>query len=400
VCTGLPKESQFQLVTLIKQMIEEVAFVPVGLRDLHINQVGTLRLFEQAEGVKSLVTVFQNSIMHGSTAIRIDAAICFKYLIELAKPEAMKKELIKICGALIRVVNDKFPPELKLEIFRALRLMMLKNSPSMRAMVAQLQTTFLKAFNDPAADLEVRNTVVSNLLLLVKLVPKCDPIVKELTTSLDQERVERESKTQVSEVLAYICKERGDKIAPKIAEGVLSTLKDMIDDNIFSETLNHRTKANIAAAYAFLGAHHSPKEEWAALFDQYDEDSVITATGVKVAMLLSGKLDHKAEQVHAHLRQLLDVDLFSVFSESGPSGESEHSAINNLKDNLSIVTHFGNTIVRKFADETFYENYCNIVAGAFSQLAANQSKQEQFVYAQINDCIATLPIIERFNTQG
>jgi len=59
---------------------------------------------------ESLVVVFQNSIMHGSTPIRVDAAVCFKYLVQLSKPDAMKKELIKICGALVRVVNDKFPP--------------------------------------------------------------------------------------------------------------------------------------------------------------------------------------------------------------------------------------------------------------------------------------------------
>jgi hypothetical protein len=35
-------------------------------------------------------------------------------LIDFSKPEAIKLEVIKICGALIRVVNDKFPPALKL----------------------------------------------------------------------------------------------------------------------------------------------------------------------------------------------------------------------------------------------------------------------------------------------
>lgn len=131
-------------------MIEHLAFDTVDPeRDLYINSCGTLKLFEQAEGVKSLVVVFQNSIMHGSTPIRIDAAVCFKYLVELSKPDAMKKELIKICGALIRVVNDKFPPELKLEIFKALQIMMNKFGVLIKAMLPQLQTTFLKAFNDP-----------------------------------------------------------------------------------------------------------------------------------------------------------------------------------------------------------------------------------------------------------
>jgi hypothetical protein len=135
ICNNLPKESQFQLVTLIRSMIEEVALRFTGMGEYYINEVGTLKLFETPEGVKSVVTVFQNSIMHGSTAIRIDAATCFKYLIQLAKPQAMLKEMIKICGALIRVVNDKFPAELKLQIFQALKLTMLRCGAPIRAML-------------------------------------------------------------------------------------------------------------------------------------------------------------------------------------------------------------------------------------------------------------------------
>ena len=74
-------------------------------------------MLEKAEGVKTLSSVIQNSITHGSLEIRIDSAICFQYLVDFSKLEAIKTELIKICGALIRVVNDKFAPALKLQIF-------------------------------------------------------------------------------------------------------------------------------------------------------------------------------------------------------------------------------------------------------------------------------------------
>ena len=52
--------------------------------------------------------------MHGSLQIRIDSAFCFKYLIDFASATAIKTEVIKICGALIRVANEKFTPDLKL----------------------------------------------------------------------------------------------------------------------------------------------------------------------------------------------------------------------------------------------------------------------------------------------
>ena len=66
-------------------------------------------MFKHAQGVTSIVTVAQAAIMHGSVEVRADAAYCFKYLLDFAPPETIKKEIIKICGALIRVVNDKFP---------------------------------------------------------------------------------------------------------------------------------------------------------------------------------------------------------------------------------------------------------------------------------------------------
>lgn len=72
---------------------------------------------------------------------------------------------------------------------------MLVKAPAMvRAMVAQLQTTFLKAFGDVQSNDIVRQVVVENLLLLVKLTPKADPIVKELTSQLDGDKIDGEQK--------------------------------------------------------------------------------------------------------------------------------------------------------------------------------------------------------------
>lgn len=100
----------------MKKVIEDLAVEDVNYKGIYRKKVETLKLFEKPSGVKSFVTVMQNAIMHGSIEIRIDSATCFKYLIDFSKPDAVKGDLIKICGALIRVVNDKFIPELKIQI--------------------------------------------------------------------------------------------------------------------------------------------------------------------------------------------------------------------------------------------------------------------------------------------
>lgn len=124
--------------------------------------------------------------------VRTASAYCFKYLLDFTPPEVIKKEVIKICGALIRVVNDKFSQELKLQIFFALRLIQLKGTQAAKGMQPQLQTTFLKTFGDPQSSLPVRKVVIECLLLLVNSTPRVDPIVKELTTLLDSDKIDGE----------------------------------------------------------------------------------------------------------------------------------------------------------------------------------------------------------------
>jgi hypothetical protein len=66
-------------------------------------------MFKSPGGVSTLVMVLKEAIMHGSVLVRTDSAFCFKYVLDFSPPDVLKKEIIKICGALIRVVNDKFP---------------------------------------------------------------------------------------------------------------------------------------------------------------------------------------------------------------------------------------------------------------------------------------------------
>ena len=117
------KEAQFSLVPLVREQIERhcVQFVGAGspllgfpLEFMYKKKAEHLELLKTDKGVKTLVEVVQAALMHGNVQVRTDAAFCFKYILDFAPAANIKKEVIKICGALIRVVNDKFPQELKL----------------------------------------------------------------------------------------------------------------------------------------------------------------------------------------------------------------------------------------------------------------------------------------------
>jgi hypothetical protein len=60
--------------------------------------------------------------------------------------------------------------------------------------------------------IQVRKCVLENLVLLIKDVPRVDPIVKELSQLLEGTKIDAEQKEQVSESLAYIIRTKGKAI--------------------------------------------------------------------------------------------------------------------------------------------------------------------------------------------
>ena len=290
----LAKEAQFALVPLIREALEAIAVQEV---DEHLGtciyrrNVKSINMLETKEGVKTLAGVIQNSIMHGSIKIRVDSAYCFKYLIDFASPAAIKTEVIKICGALIRVVNDKFTPDLKLQIFLSLRLMLVKAAAMVRAMVAQLQTTFLKAFADQQSNETVRQVVVENLLLLVKMTAKADPIVKDLAGQLDGDKVDGEQKVQVSQALALVLREKGKAVQEAISKQVYQVLTGIIEENIVEgkQNLNDKVIVNASIALGFLSAYSSDPAEMRDLFLAYDDEGDYRVSlGIKLSILMNG----------------------------------------------------------------------------------------------------------------
>jgi len=60
--------------------------------------------------------------------------------------------------------------------------------------------------------LPVRKVVIECLLLLVNTTTRVDPIVKELTSLVDSDKIDGEQKMEVSEMLALVIRNKGSKI--------------------------------------------------------------------------------------------------------------------------------------------------------------------------------------------
>jgi len=57
IYSGLSKESQFYLVPIVREVIEEIAVEDIGMRGIYRKKFDTLKLFEKPSGIKSFVSV-------------------------------------------------------------------------------------------------------------------------------------------------------------------------------------------------------------------------------------------------------------------------------------------------------------------------------------------------------
>jgi len=260
----LPKETQMTLVPSIRRQIEICGVQNISILHSIEKEEGNtaqflfkkkcqiISMFKAAQGVQAIVSQVQAAIMHGSVGIRIDSAFTLKYVLEFSEAASIKKEIIKICGALIRVVNDKFPQELKVQIFLALKIIQEKYGDSAKAMAAQLQTTFLKALGDNQTNVHTQKVVMENMLLLIKGLPRIDPIVKELYALIDGAKIDGQQKEIVSECLALVIKLKGKQITSAMSEQISTQLQDQLQN---PQCLNDIVLANCGVALGYLAGY-------------------------------------------------------------------------------------------------------------------------------------------------
>lgn len=148
---------------------------------------------------------------------------------------SIKKEIIKVSGALIRVVNDKFEPALKVEIFRALESIQIKGGIALKPMVPQLQTTFIKALGSPDSTNQMIHEVKKNIILLIKVTPRIDNIVKDLNKIMVKGSTNQDVILVTTEILTYIARAYAKKISAPVKESLVSEINNLIDEDADDE---------------------------------------------------------------------------------------------------------------------------------------------------------------------
>lgn len=119
----------------------------------------------------------------------------------LTTADALKPFIIQITGPLIRIIGDRFPPEVKSAILQTLGFLLDKAGMTLKPFLPQLQTIFIKALYDPspvraphaaqesrlrseAFNQDVRTHAANALGKLMTLQTKADTLVAELVTAI------------------------------------------------------------------------------------------------------------------------------------------------------------------------------------------------------------------------
>ncbi len=124
--------------------------------------------------------MLKEGLISGSPDEKEEAAHVLVEVIRLTSSKTLStgKVVMLIAGPLIRVLGDRYGWNVKVATLEALVQLVRKVGGAAKAFIPQLQTSYLKALNDPNRPVRVQAT--TGLMELLPFSPRVDPVFNEL----------------------------------------------------------------------------------------------------------------------------------------------------------------------------------------------------------------------------
>ncbi|KNC48670.1 uncharacterized protein AMSG_00448 [Thecamonas trahens ATCC 50062] len=263
VTKSVDKDELLPYISHVRMLLKRLR-VSAGLRlspldgSLTLEDLASVEIpgFGLRKGIDPLVPMLQQGLMCGSPELREASALGIGEVVAMTPPSALKAYVVKLTGPLIRVIGDRFPAQVKAAILSTLRMLLLKGGKSIKPFLPQLQTTLIKALNDPARDVRVK--AATALGILIPLQSRVDPLLTELSNGVGKS--EDDVKETMLKALAAVLRVAGAKMKAKTQ----ALLKPTLVAELGSTETGVRTEAALALS---LFASFLPADEAAALVD-------------------------------------------------------------------------------------------------------------------------------------
>lgn len=239
------------------------------------------------------------------------------------------------------------------------------------------------------------------------MTPKADPIVKELTSQLDGDKIDGEQKVQISQALAYILREKGKVIQEAMSKQVYTVLTSVIEER--KDTLNDKIITNASVALGFLSAYSSDPARMKDLFYAYDEDGpggrgdYRVSLGIKLGILMNGS--DKVPEKDKLTQDAVNYIGLALNSESGVieidgrdiSEGRPDEEIFRFDGALDTLGHILSTHLRRFGKSDSPLSKLLFQSISSAGILKKLNEEEDFsgmtkVYDQIPNFISMLPI--------
>ncbi|CAI2349719.1 unnamed protein product [Caenorhabditis sp. 36 PRJEB53466] len=214
--------------------------------------------FAHVKSLQPLIVMLRESILQGQVEMKALAAEALGMVVKVSEVTALKPHVVNITGPLIRVLGDRFPPNVKLPIIETLSKLLDKVDVMLRPFLPQLQTTFIKALQEPSSR-PVRLAAGGALARLLRLHPKPEAtmteLLKLLATSSDEQLIE--SSLATARAVVQTC-------AEKMSQPTVDEIY-RVTEIIYSPALENPTELDgslTACSGALLGETIARKEDW------------------------------------------------------------------------------------------------------------------------------------------
>ncbi|XP_013411317.1 eIF-2-alpha kinase activator GCN1 [Lingula anatina] len=134
------------------------------------------------KGITPVLPIFREGILNGPMELKEQAAVGLGEVIQRTSAEALKPSVVNITGPLIRILGDRFAWNIKVAVLDTLGLLLGKCGPMLKPFLPQLQTTFVKALQDPNRNVRLRAAAALSKMIVIHV--KVDPLFTDLHTGI------------------------------------------------------------------------------------------------------------------------------------------------------------------------------------------------------------------------